>query len=391
MLKRLFTAKSSASKKRVARRYVQCRTRVKRGAVTRRTIDGVEHIIVSSRTLPDDIVMNGVLYPSDEVDASYQTLERSLAPIEHPQDSNGTYISATDAIAINNYYAGAYNINVRRDDDVIAVDKVINVQEAARTDRGKRLLDRINDIETNESAAPIHTSVGVYVDVTELDQPAVNARGQEYQSIASNLLFDHDAILLDSTGAATPDQGVGIAVNEMGVEFEVSRVSCDEENEELEVNTNEIETEGDKMRDMIVNALEKAGVKIEGLTDEQLFEQYSKLMSNNNTESDNEDTDKSKEPQEGDIEKVIVNALKPLNDEIDSLKQSLKSNSDGELQKLAEIVANSEKYTDIDIDAAKKMGVDTLKKLAANCTPSYGLPLRLATNGGKNAIPEMPE
>ena len=38
---------------------MQCRTLVNKDAVKRVTIDGAEHIIVSSATLPDDIVMNG--------------------------------------------------------------------------------------------------------------------------------------------------------------------------------------------------------------------------------------------------------------------------------------------------------------------------------------------
>ena len=45
----------------------------------------------------------------------------------------------------------------------MALDKVINVQKALKTDKGKRLLDRIEELETNEMARPIHTSVGVFV------------------------------------------------------------------------------------------------------------------------------------------------------------------------------------------------------------------------------------
>ncbi len=41
------------------RRMIQCATAINKDAVRRENIDGVEHIIVSSFTLPDDIVMNG--------------------------------------------------------------------------------------------------------------------------------------------------------------------------------------------------------------------------------------------------------------------------------------------------------------------------------------------
>ena len=57
----LMTAKTSKNQTTSSRIMIQCRTTVNRDAVRRESIDGVEHIIVSSSTLPDDIVMNGGL------------------------------------------------------------------------------------------------------------------------------------------------------------------------------------------------------------------------------------------------------------------------------------------------------------------------------------------
>lgn len=141
---------------------VQCRTLINRDAVKRTSIDGVEHIIVSSATLPDDIVMNGGLYPADEIAKGFETLELTLAPVEHPTDSDGNFISASDPRAIHGFHAGAFNMNVHREDGRVHIDKYINVAEALKTDRGKRLLDRIDELETNDKARPIHTSVGVF-------------------------------------------------------------------------------------------------------------------------------------------------------------------------------------------------------------------------------------
>ena len=94
---------------------IQCQTVVSRDAVRRETIDGVEHIIISSRTLPDNIVMNGGLYPAEEIAKGFASLERTLAPVEHPLNANGQFISATDPTAIHNFYAGAFNQNVRQE------------------------------------------------------------------------------------------------------------------------------------------------------------------------------------------------------------------------------------------------------------------------------------
>lgn len=204
---------------------IQCLSIVNRKNISRQTIDGIEHIIVSSYTLPDDVVMNDVLYPAAEIAKGYQTLERTLAPVEHPTNSAGEYISATDPEAINNFYAGAYNINVSRENGRVHIEKHVNVVEAKKTDRGKRLLDRIEELETNENPRPIHTSVGVFLTLETLNSPRKNSAGDQYTMIGKDFVFDHDAILLDSVGAATPAQGVGMAVNAEGLKFKVDRVS----------------------------------------------------------------------------------------------------------------------------------------------------------------------
>lgn len=210
--------------KQTIKKMVQCVSSVAKKNIVRQTVDGIEHIIVSSYTLPDDIVMNDILYPASEIEKSYQFLERTLAPVEHPTNSHGEFISATDPHAIHNFYAGAYNVNVTRENGRVHVEKHINVAEALKTDRGKRLLDRIDELETNEKPRPIHTSVGIFLTVEKCKKPKMNAAGQSYTMIARNMVPDHDAILLDSIGAATPEQGVGMAVNSNGEKVTVDRV-----------------------------------------------------------------------------------------------------------------------------------------------------------------------
>ena len=57
--KRLFKVNKSA-----APILIQCRVAVDKEAVSRTSIGGIEHIIVSSATLPDNVIMNDGLYPS---------------------------------------------------------------------------------------------------------------------------------------------------------------------------------------------------------------------------------------------------------------------------------------------------------------------------------------
>ena len=209
------------------KKFIRCTSLVNPNAVTRTNIEGVEHIIVSSFTLPNNVVMNNILYPAAEIDASFEGLNRTLAPVEHPVNVNGQFVSANDPEAIHGFHAGAFNDNAEKVGNRVKVDKIINVQEALKSEKGRRLLDRINELETSESPRPIHTSTGIFLEVEELAEPQTNEEGHEFSMIARNMVFDHDAILLDSIGAAQPSQGVGMAVNNAGEKIDVETVNLD--------------------------------------------------------------------------------------------------------------------------------------------------------------------
>lgn len=164
--------------------------------------DGREVMIIPSFTLPDDVVMNGGLYPRDEIERSYKSLEGKLAPLEHPE-VDGQFVSAQHPQAINRFHIGAWNENVRRDGHRIAVDKCLDVNYAKQTEGGRRLLERI------EEGGPVHTSTGIFLNREQV----ANSANAGYSWIARDMVFDHDAILLDNPGAATPDDGVGLLVN----------------------------------------------------------------------------------------------------------------------------------------------------------------------------------
>jgi len=201
-----------------------CTQKVNRKHIRREIRDSVEHIILTSFTLPPNIVMNGGLYPAEEIDKSFETLNRTPVTIEHPE-IDGMFVSASDPETDMVFRFGMFNENARKlDDGRIALDKVINVQKLMTFEKGKRLLDRINEIETNDNARPIHTSVGVFLDVEELPEARNEVNGvetnAEFTWIAKDMIFDHDAILLDSVGASTPDQGTGIGINKERLKVE---------------------------------------------------------------------------------------------------------------------------------------------------------------------------
>lgn len=177
--------------------------KVDNASIQRIQHNGREHIIIPSFTLPDNVVMNGGLYPADEIAKSFKSLLGTPAPIGHPV-INGKAVSAKRMDAINAHYVGVWNEKVEYDasSNRVYVEKWVDVEFAEKFEQGKRLLDAIN------AGLPLHTSTGLHC---RREQVTNGAAG--YTWIARDMVFDHDAILFDEPGAATPEDGVGLMVN----------------------------------------------------------------------------------------------------------------------------------------------------------------------------------
>lgn len=186
------------------------------------TINGQEHYVIRGAVpIVDDIVMNGGLYPAEEINNSYQTMERKLMPIGHPM-VNGKYVSANDPQAVNDYYAGAWAQNVSKANDKVVMDVYVNKAVADTKPDGKRLIQRLDDMITGNNAEPIHVSTGLLLNK---EQKTGESKGKKHSWVAHNMQFDHIAILLDEPGAGTPEEGVGMFVNADGQEGEVESAS----------------------------------------------------------------------------------------------------------------------------------------------------------------------
>ena len=168
-------------------------------------VNGRMCIVVPSKTLPDDVVMNEIRYPAAEIAKSFNTLEGTPAPMGHPI-VRGQYVGVGHSEAYP-FISGAINRNVKRVDGVVHLEKWIDKEYASRNHPS--LIEAINKKQ------PIHTSTGLILERI----PVANNDGYKYE--AHNMVFDHDAILLNEVGAATPDQGVGVFVNSAGDQYEV--------------------------------------------------------------------------------------------------------------------------------------------------------------------------
>lgn len=171
----------------------------KTGKVREELVNGKKHLVVPSYTLPDGVIMNRVMYPGEEIAKGYKSLEGTFAPVGHPK-VNGQLVNAGTPAAVNSFHIGAYNQNVERRGTRVYLEKWIDVSVAEQTEKGKRVLEAIANSEV------LHTSTALTATTEKVDHP-------DYDYIARDMVFDHDCILLDEPGAATPEQGVGMLVN----------------------------------------------------------------------------------------------------------------------------------------------------------------------------------
>lgn len=188
---------------------VNVTTKVNSQAIRRETHNGRAHLVLPSYTLPANVVMNGGLYSAAEIDAHYQGLEGTLAPLGHPT-VDGQFVSAFSPEGINAGHIGAWNRNVKKSGNRIYAEKWVDTVVANQSEGGRELLDRVAAIERGEDVPPIHTSVAVFLEQMEANEEQ-KAQGIEW--VAKINAMDHDAILLHEVGAAQPEQGVGLMVN----------------------------------------------------------------------------------------------------------------------------------------------------------------------------------
>ena len=372
------------------RLLVNFRTVVNQSMIKRETRNGDEFVIIRSATLPDNCVMNGGLYPGDEIEKAFMTLDGKMAPLGHPQDANGNFVLAASQYSIDNFYVGAFNENVTRENGRVFLDKAINVSKAMSTDKGKRLMDRIKAIE-NGAGEPIHTSTGVLLQAR--DGEGVNHKGQEYTWIAENMVFDHDAILIDEPGAATPEDGVGIAVNSAGDKFDVQFVDL----EPLTVNADDgeetpktvllklakligfadfkkpaynsdskhlLNQDGDPMKNRMLDALKNAKVNTEGMDDDAIMNAHTKMLEER-FKSKKDEKKANVDDQASIIAAAVTNALAPVVEKLDKMESDMKAGADAERAKLIEVIVNAKiGHEEIDL---KELSIKLLTTMATNC------------------------
>ena len=321
--------------------------------------DGETITIRSTTPVVDDVVMNGGLYPADEIAKSYASLEGTPAPLDHPVDADGNFISASNGDGLQKFYVGAINKNVSYKNGVVESDVVVNKAQALAHPRGQEFIDRL------QSKDPIHISTGLML---QKEQAVGNSKGKDYTWIARNMTFDHCAILLQNCGAATPDQGVGMWTNAEKTQFVVNHNEPEKE---------EIPTWGKKILDLLANSIpvgynNPQAQNVPNFKSHEVLEmneeEVKALIAANADEMEGKMKDKLSP-----LEKELADAKA----EIAELKKGVTANAEAEKSKL---VADVTKKLGMEANMLQGMEVEGLKSLLAK-----GKTIAQVNSGGEPA------
>lgn len=371
----------------MTQKRINIRAAVNSSRIRREKRHGREVIIVPSATLPDNVVMNRIRYPADEIEKSYKSLEGTPAPLGHPRVS-GAFVSASDPVGLALGYIGAHNENVRRENGRVWIDKVIDVEIASQLDRGKAVLNAI------EKGEPIHTSTGLIAVMNAAEND------DEADLVATSMVFDHDAILIGEKGAATPEQGVGMLVN--GEQIEVINSTLDEG---LDRELDWIATEALRLAEKVDKAplIEKVKAYILSLV---RGGEAATPATNSETqaEADMPVNEEDFKKLQGDVQtlaatvagigEVVANAvaaaIKPIADQTEALTNAAKQADEAELADLRGKIVSAGLMTE---DTAKELTLNAARALADQAKPGLAAALngQMHKPAAKSAGYDLPE
>lgn len=357
----------------------------KSSKITKETINNKEHYVIRDVVpVVDDVVMNNGLYPKDEIDKSYKSINGNLMPIGHP-NIDGQFVSASNAKAINEYYGGAWAENVHKDQDKVLLDCYVDVEFAKNHEKGKRLLERLDAMFNGEDVNPIHVSTGLILNKV---YKTGKSKGKKYDWVATNMQFDHVAILLNEQGAATPNEGVGMFVNSEG-EYQIEYASLNENStqsiqsvisnavhnalQKLKFNKQE---ESDPMKEKILAALNAKGIKTDGLSDEQLLTAFNEQAAKDAIDKKKaEDEEKEKKEKEKEKEGAQNQEQAPawfqdFSKRFEAVEKVVNANVNNEEQTMRVAVKTKFGMSDTAVNA---LSGEPLKELYAQCQTSVGL------------------
>lgn len=332
-------------------------------------------IIKNHKWMIDGIVLNNGLYSKEENEKGYKSMDGRLFTASHPT-ANGKHVLISQQDnplsneALAGHYIGASIVNVRKEADAYFEDIEINNRIANAHQDGVELLKWCEQVENGEQVESIHTSTGLLCQRLNIEG---ESRGKEYSWVATNQKYDHNALLIGQYGAGGDE--IALAVNEQGEDIETMTVNFDESilsdeskevslfNRFLEFIKNKPTEKVDPMKEKMIAALTKADVKTEGLNDDQIFSEYTKLVSTPKAEK------KEEKKEETNIQDTINAAV------AEALAAQQTANAQAAKEALvADVIATNKDYTDADKEELMNTSESILNKLVVKKAASIAAP-----------------
>lgn len=164
-------------------------------------------------------VMNGLLYPAEELRKYPSAWNDRVVPVFHPEDGKGTPVSANSQDIIDAHTVGRL-YNTAFSEDLMALRSEIWLEP----DRVKTVSPRLCEILAGNGQVDVST--GLFID-TEVKEGVY--KGKKYTGIARNYRPDHLALLPDKAGACSWADGAGFPrVNEQDDELTDNELSFDD-------------------------------------------------------------------------------------------------------------------------------------------------------------------
>lgn len=170
-----------------------------------------------------DSVMNGMLYPKEAcmelANHLMATNKRVPAPLSHPSDADGNFLSASDPITFSAHNVFAFDTDWRIVGDKLVSNTYIDMKRAAENPEAQWLIERTNGKQ------PIDRSTGLELMVREED--GFGPDGEPYNLVCHSIVnLDHSAILDPDRepGAKNNAEAVGMFTNAQGDSIDVVEV-----------------------------------------------------------------------------------------------------------------------------------------------------------------------
>lgn len=319
----------------------------------------------------DDAVMNGVLYAANDNASGIPSIKGQPVTLSHPK-IEGVNVSGKEGKGLEDYFSGGTITNTYNMSGVWYADASIKKSLLAAQDDGERYINAI------ESKSDIGVSTGLMFDLN--DESGKNKKGQPYTKRAINQKYDHLAMLLDETpagGEATVmrfnSENVDVInVNELieikdisqeqqktFVSWLLSKIGSFAQDENARYNETDLNTNSGNS---IMNRDDMLALL--GLTNNsQITDDELKTIVKNKLATN------ASEHQSVDIAEVVANALKPITDELTSVKAQLTANADAEKDALtAQVVALN---VGLDETSAKALSAEALKSVLTANSQSF--------------------